>query len=262
MVKEVKTDRIFGTQNFHPICVHNKSLQPIKASNTGIDKFCDSNPKLNPAHQNPIYYLADEHLAKYAPSMLIGKYSNQGFLKEVMLKNSKVSESANEISGSKIFPQNISGEIIQHYIPTKNAALKIMKDCGEDFTKSDYENIRVAALLHDLGKVYIPDNIINKRGKLNASEKEIVSMHSDLGYEILRSGGMRGPTLKLVKAHHNYGQENPRLVQILQIADIWSALKQERPYKKSFSDATTFSILNERAQNGDFKKRYVAALAS
>ena len=51
------------------------------------------------------------------------------------------------------------------------------------------------------------------------------------------------------------------MVQILQIADIYSALKEERPYKASMSDKKALDILRGRAQGGEFEKEYVRALA-
>ena len=68
--------------------------------------------------------------------------------------------------------------------------------------------------------------------------------------------------LNLVKNHHAYDKNNPSMVQILQIADIWSALKQKRAYKEAFSDATAMAILKERAQNGDFNDKYINLITS
>ena len=56
-----------------------------------------------------------------------------------------------------------------------------------------------AALLHDLGKAYIPEQIINKAGKLTPEERQIVDEHARIGYEILKALGFKGKILELVK---------------------------------------------------------------
>lgn len=67
--------------------------------------------------------------------------------------------------------------------------------------------------------------------------------------------------LPLVRGHHTYSTANPILLQILEVSDIWSALKEKRPYKRIFSDSESLKILYERANNGDFDKSVVDSLA-
>lgn len=60
--------------------------------------------------------------------------------------------------------------------------------------------------------------------------------------------------------HHTYSNINPPTTQILQIADIWSALKEKRSYKKAFDDDIVLEILLQKMQNGDFDKKYIELL--
>ena len=254
----VKVDGIFSALNFTSGAINTNAKLNVKPT-SGRDTFKSYSTKLNPAQQNPIYLINDAYLAKVAPSLLVGKYSSTPFLKEVLQTNPAAMSLAQE---GKVYPQNVTSEIQHHFIPTNTAAFKIMEKCGENFTKDDYENMRKATLLHDIGKAYIPAEILNKKGKLTEEERQIVNRHAQLSYETLKSGGVKGPVLELVKNHHTYSSKNTPLVQILQIADIWSALKEKRSYKEAFSDEQALKILYERAENGDFEKKYIDALAA
>lgn len=260
--KEVETDRIIITPSYRPFCSSNRNIKTF-TNHQCNDKFVSSNKKVNPAQQNPIYGINDTYLAKVAPAIYVSKYSNMQFLNEAAQSNKNISSTIST-KGKKviIYPKNISAEINPHFIPTCTTAHKIMGKCEENFSKEEYEIMRKASLLHDIGKVYIPETILNKKGKLTPEEKSIVDQHANLSYETLKSGGVSAPVLELVRKHHTYSNSNKPLVQILQIADIWSALKEKRAYKESFSDKEAMSILYQRAQNGDFEKKYVDALAA
>ena len=227
----------------------------------GADTFAYSAPRVNPAAQNPVYAINDDFLVKLFPREFVGKYSNSHVLGAILEKNPNIRQSlASDYARAGIYSQKVAGEVFAHFIPTAKAANAIMKNSGENFSRADYDTMNKAALLHDVGKAYIPDGILNKNGKLNDYERKIVDKHAQLGYEILKTAGVRGPVLNLVKNHHTYSRTNTPMVQILQIADIYSALKEQRPYKAAFSDEQALNILYERAQKGEFDKKYVDAL--
>ena len=73
-----------------------------------------------------------------------------------------------------------------------------------DNLKSDIKpsTIKEASMLHDLGKVLIPSKILNKPARLNHKEREIMNIHSTLGYELLKTQKINEETLDLVKYHH------------------------------------------------------------
>ena len=66
----------------------------------------------------------------------------------------------------------------------------------------DKSKIKEASMLHDLGKVLIPSKILNKPAKLNVKEREIMNIHSTLGYELLKTQNISAETLELIKYHH------------------------------------------------------------
>ena len=125
-------------------------------------------------------------------------------------------------------------------------------------------NIQQAAMFHDIGKVLIPENILNKKGKLTEEERKIMETHSELGYELLKNTGLNKDVLNIIKYHHqnptadgypktgqdfNYNLE----LDILRAADEYTALREERPYKSALSKQEALSIIEE-----DVKKGYIS----
>lgn len=203
--------------------------------------------------------LEENFLAKHLPRVFISKSGSKKVLQKIAAENPDIKLARSRFSKT-IFPENISSEIYGHFIPTRNIALKLMQASSESYTKIDFLTMQKAALLHDLGKAYIPEQIINKAGKLTPEERQIVDEHARIGYEILKALGFKGKILELVKMHHTYSNINPPTTQILQIADIWSALKEKRSYKKAFDNDIALEILLQKMQNGDFDKKYIELL--
>lgn len=205
----------------------------------------------------------DRLLTKFLPEKFVGKYANANFLQQAVDNNPKIKQMLSEHNlDAKIVPQNVTSIVKNHLIPTMVYAKEIMDKSGEYFTPDDYEKMSQAALLHDIGKALIPAEILNKKETLTKEEREIIKMHSELGYEILKSSNLSPKVLKMVKNHHDYGQPHVKdsLTQILTVADIYSALKEKRAYKKAMSNEEAFNILDKNSSNGDFEKLYVNAL--
>jgi putative two-component system response regulator len=120
-----------------------------------------------------------------------------------------------------------------------------------------------SAQLHDLGKIVIPDKILNKPGKLSAEEFEIVKSHAAMGVEIIRSieEKTQGSTFLhharvIAGTHHEKwdgsgyplglkGYRIPLEGRLLALADVYDALVTERPYKRAFSFERANKIINE-----------------
>jgi len=97
--------------------------------------------------------------------------------------------------------------------------------------------------LHDIGKLGTPDSIINKAGRLDEREWEIVKQHPICGAELLEPIAMLRPCVPIVRSHHeNFdgtgypdklaGDQIPLSVQIVKIADYYDAITSDRPYRK------------------------------
>lgn len=114
------------------------------------------------------------------------------------------------------------------------------------------KDLKEGALLHDFGKVLIPPEILNKDGALTKDELKIMTLHSELGYQILKNANLNKNILNLVKNHHNPDVGNlPDInLQIINLADKYSALTEKRVYKDAFSSRKALTILYGEVKNG------------
>ncbi len=205
----------------------------------------------------------DKIYLKALPEKFIAKYANNDFLTKAISNNPQIEKMLKEEGlNVRIEPQNVTTIANSHLIPTMKYAKNIMLNSGEYFSPKEYELMAQAALIHDLGKALIPSEILNKKGALSPKEKEIVKLHNDIGYELLKSTNLSPRVLSMVQNHHGYGNIYPKdsLTQILTIADVYSALKEKRAYKKVMNDEEAFKILEQGANAGDFNINYVTSL--
>ncbi|TXT49831.1 MAG: response regulator containing a CheY-like receiver domain and an HD-GYP domain [Spirochaetes bacterium] len=112
------------------------------------------------------------------------------------------------------------------------------------FPKEKIEALEFAALLHDIGKIGIPESILNKPGALNQDEIEIIKMHPLIGAQILSIVEFFTPAINGVRHHHERwngtgypdrvsGNDIDPLAQIITLADTFDAMAQSRPYRKA-----------------------------
>jgi putative nucleotidyltransferase with HDIG domain len=117
--------------------------------------------------------------------------------------------------------------------------------------------IETAALLHDMGKLAIPEYILNKPGKLSAVEFEKMKRHADLGADLLSSIKFPYPVVPIVRHHHESwdgtgypsgvgGTDIPLGARILSVVDCYDALTSDRPYRPRLSPNEAFDILKRR----------------
>jgi putative nucleotidyltransferase with HDIG domain len=117
------------------------------------------------------------------------------------------------------------------------------------------ESISTAALLHDIGKIKIPQHILNKPEKLTDSEFEIIKKHSQYGFEILKQIKILEDIAEVVQCHHEKfngggypsgkaGSEIPLIVQILSIADVYEALTSDRSYRKAMTQIEACHVID------------------
>jgi HD-GYP domain-containing protein (c-di-GMP phosphodiesterase class II) len=112
--------------------------------------------------------------------------------------------------------------------------------------KSELVHIRRGALLHDIGKMGIPDAILLKNAQLTSDEWEIMRMHPTYAYEMLLPITYLNPALDIPYCHHEKwdgsgyprqlkGIEIPQAARIFCFADVYDALTSDRPYRKAWS---------------------------
>lgn len=117
--------------------------------------------------------------------------------------------------------------------------------------------IEAAGLLHDTGKIAIPEHILNKPGRLTPAEFEKMKLHAPIGAEILSAIDFPYPVVPIVRHHHENwdgtgypdglrGADIPIGARILSVVDCFDALTSDRPYRARMSDEDALQIVRER----------------
>lgn len=131
-----------------------------------------------------------------------------------------------------------------HSIRVAKYASFIASEMGS--SKSFLEDIGVAGVLHDIGKIGISDSILNKRDKLTHEEYEIVKQHPDIAHRIVSKIGLSDDIIRAIKYHHERydgkgypdrikGGDIPSMAAIISVADAFDAITSNRPYRSSRS---------------------------
>ncbi len=150
-----------------------------------------------------------------------------------------------------------------HMNDTCNIAMGVYSILSDKIKKQvDKDSLKEASMLHDLGKILIPSKILNKPKKLNFKERRIMNIHSTLGYELLKKQNINPETLSLIKYHHQNLKHSgyPALsmndtssdvgVQIISIADKYSALREARVYRRALTRIESLLILYREVREG------------
>jgi diguanylate cyclase (GGDEF)-like protein/putative nucleotidyltransferase with HDIG domain len=123
---------------------------------------------------------------------------------------------------------------------------------------AEVQAVRTAALLHDIGNMAVPEHILSKPEALTPEEFERVKIHPRVGAEILRNVPFGAPVSELVLCHHERwdglgyptglrGEEIPLGARILAVADTYSTLQADRPYRRARTEEEAIAVLREYA---------------
>lgn len=141
----------------------------------------------------------------------------------------------------------------QKYVGLLANRLKSMGHHSQTLTEEHIERLIKVAPLHDLGKVGIPDHILNKEGRFTAEERELMNSHPLIGESILAASqseehemGLISTAIKVAGYHHEkwdgsgyprnlQGEAIPIEARIMAVADVFDALISDRPYKKAWT---------------------------
>jgi diguanylate cyclase (GGDEF)-like protein/putative nucleotidyltransferase with HDIG domain len=147
-------------------------------------------------------------------------------------------------------------------------AVEIAKEL--DFSEDEIEALRAAALLHDIGKLAIPEHIINKPGRLTPEEFEKMKIHTVVGSEILQRVAFPYPVAPIVRSHHECwdgtgypdglkGEQIPKGARVLAAVDCLDALASHRQYRNAMSLDTAMEKVSSMSGSA-FEPRIVEAL--
>ena len=143
---------------------------------------------------------------------------------------------------------------VGHY--AKLLSMEVAEDYG--LTKQDIAAVSYIGRMHDIGKIGVPDSVLNKNGRLTDDEFELMKKHTIIGYDILKNIDYI-PNLRAgVRSHHERwdgngypdglkGEQIPLVARILCIADSYDAMTTDRVYRKKLDKAT---VLSELQKNG------------
>ncbi|MEP6945448.1 MAG: diguanylate cyclase [Acidobacteriota bacterium] len=124
-------------------------------------------------------------------------------------------------------------------------------------SEDEINALRAGALLHDIGKLAVPDHILSKTGPLTPAELEKTKIHSSVGAAILARVGFQYPVVPTVKHHHERwdgkgypdglaGEEIPLTARILAIADTFDTLRSDRAFRSAMSRTTAREHMQQR----------------
>lgn len=194
-------------------------------------------------------YVNQKRLMRLVSDQIAEKEENNTLMVSIL---SNVVEIRNHESGDHIRNIRRITELLLHQLVQKTKAYHLSEE--------DIALIMTASSLHDIGKITIPEEILNKLGKLTKEEFEIMKTHSTAGAQILEQMkyGQDKPlyryALEICRWHHErwdghgypdglMGEEIPISAQIVAIADVYDALTSERCYKKAYDQTTAINII-------------------
>ena len=125
-------------------------------------------------------------------------------------------------------------------------------------SSAELEALEWGGLLHDVGKIGVPDNVLLKQGKLTREERITMNAHPVLGAQIIGPVDRLAPELPVIRHHHEWyngsgypdrlmGDEIPKLARILHVADAFEAMTADRPYRKALTNEQALGELRKFA---------------
>lgn len=201
--------------------------------------------------------IAKTKIGSFVPSVAFGcavKTEDDQSILET-LKKAEASMYKEKLKSSKIMRNSMIKNLIKlledKYDVSKHHSKRVMCYCEKiaiamGFTEKETADLKTTALLHDIGEVVIPASLLNKPEKLSDEEYEQIKIHSEKGYQILKSIDEYAALAESVLQHHERwdGKGYPEGLKegdillhsrIINVADAYEAMTSERPYKKAMT---------------------------
>ena len=198
-------------------------------------------------------------------STTINRYTSEAAIIDMIKKNPEISKILKKESVP--LELNIKGlkELLNtHGTDARDIASGIIENLPFGLRdRVNPQSVKDAAYLHDLGKVLIPKEILYKEGKLSPKETNIMHLHSELGYQLLKTTDIDTTTLNLIRYHHqNQLKSGYPFVdntffadinqQIVSLADKYSALTEKRSYKKPMTSKEALTVILKDVNEGKY----------
>jgi response regulator RpfG family c-di-GMP phosphodiesterase len=143
-----------------------------------------------------------------------------------------------------------------HSLRVTELALKLARSFGMD--EDQIINVKRGSLLHDIGKMGVPDSILLKPGPLTENEWRTMRQHPQFAYDLLSPISYLQQALDIPYCHHEKwdgtgyprglkGEEIPLAARIFAVGDVWDALTNERPYRPAWPDSKAIEYINENS---------------
>ncbi|MFI5116649.1 MAG: HD domain-containing phosphohydrolase [Terriglobales bacterium] len=156
-----------------------------------------------------------------------------------------------------------------HGLRVSRTAVSLAARMG--LSAEDREWVHRGALLHDIGKVGVPDEILNKPGPLNAEERIILNSHTYVGERICAPLASFRPLLQIIRSHHErldgsgypdglQGSQISILTRVVSLADVYDGLTTDRPYHRGYSHRQAILQIRREAKQGWWDPRIVDVL--
>lgn len=187
-------------------------------------------------------------------------------LRELEIKHYKLKKVTASLEDSNSIIMTIANAVEAKDLNTNGHVNRVAywsKKLGERLALSneEMELLRKGSMLHDIGKIGIPDNILNKPGALTSEEFEIMKTHTIIGENIIKSLKSFEDVKSIIRHHHekldgsgypdNLADKDIDIyTRIVAIVDMYDALIMDRPYRIAMSQEQGFLILEEDAQKG------------
>ena len=150
-------------------------------------------------------------------------------------------------------------ETKDHSQRVTDMTIKLAQAMG--IAEEDLIHIRRGAILHDIGKMGIPDEILRKRGELTIAERNIVEQHPNYSYELLSQISFLEKALDIPYCHHEHwdgsgyprglkGEIIPLAARIFAVVDVWDAVQSDRPCNKAWPREKAIQYL--KAESGKY----------
>jgi HD-GYP domain-containing protein (c-di-GMP phosphodiesterase class II) len=163
--------------------------------------------------------------------------------------------------------QEKSWETEKHTMRLRAIVTRLAK--ALDLSRAVIDDLALLAALHDIGKIAIPDDILNKPGPLTEEEWTIMKRHPEIGYRIARTSPELVSIAEYILSHHErwdgkgyprglVGENIPLPARLLSVADAFDAMTSDRPYRKAMSAQQALAEL-ERNAGTQFDPDVVAA---